>query len=166
MHLPDGRENTVRFGDLADEHVAKKVQSSGTFDNQEQSLRSNGHNGAKHTNGNASKANEVRVHLPSATDRNAVLDTVLTAWAILIQRYQRDVFHQFTWGLKEQGENSTQCIPVADLDWASHQTAASLRTKIGHVKSTQLTLGEATIFLRDGTNEEVLSIVNPTRLRH
>ncbi|USP81666.1 uncharacterized protein yc1106_08940 [Curvularia clavata] len=154
MHLPNGRENTVRFGGVTDEHVAKKVQNSSAFDDQEHSLHSEDQNGASYTNGHIAKANEVRVHLPSVTDRNSVLDTVLTAWTILVQRYQRDVFNQFTWGLKDQGEDSTQCISATELDWASHQTAASLRTKIGSVKSPQFTFGETTIIVRDGTNEE------------
>lgn len=154
MHLPSGREDTVRLSGVTGEHVAKKVQSSSALNNQEHSLHSEE---TRHTNGHATKVNEVRVHLPNVTDQNTVLDTVLTAWAILIQRYQRDVFHQFTWGSKDQGDDSTQCISVAELDWASHQTAASLSTKIRNIKSAQFTLGETTIILRDGTNEEVLS---------
>lgn len=166
MHLPNGRENTVRFGGVTDEHVAKRVQSSSAFDNQEHSLHSGDHIGAAHTNGHTTKADEVWIHLPSTTDRNSVLDTVLTAWAILVQRYQRDVFHQFTWGLNDRKDDSTQCISVTDLDWASHQTAASLRTKIGSIKSAQFTLGETTIILRDGTNEEVFSTIKKLRIYH
>lgn len=166
MHLPNGKENTVRFSGVTDEHVAKKVQSSNTFDNQEHSLHSKDQNAIGHTNGRFTKGNEIRVPLPSATDRNSVLDTVLTAWAILIQRYQRDVFHQFTWGLKDQGNDYAQCISVADIDWASHQTAASLKAKIGNARSAQVTLDETSIFLRDGSPEEVLSKIKSILICH
>ncbi|ENH98812.1 hypothetical protein COCC4DRAFT_154849 [Bipolaris maydis ATCC 48331] len=157
MHLPNGRENTVRFSGVSEEPAAKKVQNSNGFDAQEHALQSENPTGAKHTNENASKANDIQVHLPNGTDRDSVLDTVLTAWAILIQRYQRDVFHQFTWGQKDQENAATQCISVTDIDWANQQTAASLRTKISSVKSNQYTLNETTLFLNDGTTEEVIS---------
>ncbi|EOA91572.1 uncharacterized protein SETTUDRAFT_85461 [Exserohilum turcica Et28A] len=148
MHLPNGREHTVRFGALPDEHVAKKVQSSSALDSQH-------HDGAEKTNGSVSKPNEARILLPNGSDRDSVLDTVLAAWAILIHRYQRDVFHQFTWGIKDQGNDSTQCISITEIDWASQQTAASLQAKISSVKSSQFKLGEdTTIFLNDGINEE------------
>lgn len=150
MHLPNGREHTVRFGALPDEHVAKKVQSSSALDSQH-------HDGAEKTNGSVSKPNEARILLPNGSDRDSVLDTVLAAWAILIHRYQRDVFHQFTWGIKDQGNDSTQCISITEIDWASQQTAASLQAKISSVKSSQFKLGEdTTIFLNDGINEEVI----------
>ncbi|EUC49199.1 hypothetical protein COCMIDRAFT_2056 [Bipolaris oryzae ATCC 44560] len=154
MHLPNGRENTVRFSGVSGEPAAKKVQSSNGFNTQEHALQSENPTGAKHASGNPSKANDIQVHLPNGTDRDSVLDTVLTAWAILIQRYQRDVFHQFTWGQKDQEKAATQCISVVDIDWANQQTAASLRSKISSVKSNQFTLNETALFFNDGSNEE------------
>jgi hypothetical protein len=149
MHLPNGREKTVRFSGVSDERAAKKVQSSNAFDSQEHALHSANHNGT-------SKANEIQVHLPNGAGCHSVLETVLTAWPILVQRYQRDVFHQFTWGLKDQENTSSQCITATDIDWANQKTAAGLREKISTVKSNQVTLDGTTIFLRDGTNEEVI----------
>ncbi|KNG49863.1 nonribosomal peptide synthetase 6 [Stemphylium lycopersici] len=154
MHLPHGGEPAVRFSAIPDEHVAKKVQSNGPFENQGAHLHFNGSNGAKHANGHASKANEVRVVVPDSSDSDTVLDTILTAWAILLQRYQRETFNQFTWGLKGHSSASTQCISVGNLDWASQTTAATLRAKIGNVRSTEFSLKDTTVFFSDGTNEE------------
>jgi hypothetical protein len=86
---------------------------------------------------------------------DAVLDIVLTAWTILIQRYQRDVFHRFSWGIKGAGSDKRQCVETGDLDLLNHSNAASLAAKIQEVRLKHVSLNGTTIFLNDGTKEEV-----------
>lgn len=84
-----------------------------------------------------------------------MLDTVLAAWAILVERYQRDVFSQFTWGTKGRGDEITQCLSASNLDWQSHKTTSSLKAKVQEQRLNNLSLEQGTIFLNDGTLEEV-----------
>jgi hypothetical protein len=154
MHLPNN-EHIVRFRGLPDEHVEKKVQSNGAPETQEHGSRANGSNEAAPRNGHVAKANEVHIPLPDNQAPDAVLNTVLSAWTILIQRYQREVFHQFTWGVKGAGNDSIQRILTSGLDLTNQTAARSLMKKIGDVRSKDIILDESTIFLNDGTIEEV-----------
>jgi hypothetical protein len=159
MHLSND-ERVVRFGGVSEKHVEMKVQSNGASNAKEHSSHTNGNNGSTQTNGNASKVNEVQITLPGNLASDAVLDTVLTAWSILIQRYQREVFHQFTWGIKTAGNNRTQCVPTYDLGLLDHKSAASLTSKIRDVRSKDITTEQDMIFLNDGTKEEVKAPTN------
>ena len=150
MHLPHG-ERTVRFGGVPDEHV-KQVQNSGEPQSRERTA--NGDETA-HVNGQVARPNEIRIPLPKDSSPDTVLDTVLAAWAILVERYQRDVFSQFTWGLKDGSNENVQCVTVSSLDWPGHKTASSLKTKIQEQRLNNLSLEQATIFLNDSTTEEV-----------
>lgn len=151
MHLPNG-EHTVRFGGISEERVEKKVYSNGTLDTQENGTHTNGN---APTNSGVSDLNEVDIHVPTNLPLDSVLDVVLTAWTVLIQRYQRDVFHHFTWGAKDSGKDKIQCISTGDLDLPSHQTAASLTKKLGNLRLRDISVEQGTIFLNDGTPEEV-----------
>ncbi|KAF1845025.1 nonribosomal peptide synthetase 6 [Cucurbitaria berberidis CBS 394.84] len=150
MHLPSG-DHTVRFGGVPEEPVEVKVQSNGTVTTQENGTSTNGTN---HTNGAVSQTNEVHISHPEDLAADAVLDTVLTAWTILIQRYQRDLFHQFTWALKDAGADKTQCIPTPDLDLLNQKVAGGLKAKLSDVRLKDINLEKATISLNDGTKEE------------
>ncbi|KAE8836447.1 hypothetical protein HRS9139_04545 [Pyrenophora teres f. teres] len=149
MHLPEG-ERTVRFNGIPDEHV-KTMQNNGEMHSLEHA--SNGDETAR-INEQAAKANEIRIQLPKDSSSDAVLDTVLAAWAILVERYQRDVFSQFTWGTKGRGDEITQCLSASNLDWQSHKTTSSLKTKVQEQRINNLSLEQGTIFLNDGTLEE------------
>jgi len=150
MHLPNG-ERTVRFGVLPDEHV-EKVQNSG--EPQSRECTANGDETA-HANGQAAKPNEIRIPVPKGSSPDTVLNTVLAAWAILVERYQRDVFSHFTWGIKDGGKDNAQCVAVSSLDWPGHKTTSSLETKIQEQRLNNLSLDQGAIFLNDGTTEEV-----------
>lgn len=141
----------MRFSGVSDEHV-KSVQTNG----ESQSPEPTGDDSlVAHANGQASKANEIRILLPKDSSSDTVLDTVLAAWAILVERYQREVFSQFTWGIKDGGNDNTQCMVVLNLDWPNHMTAASLKTKIREQRRSNLSSDQGTIFLNDGSKEEV-----------
>jgi hypothetical protein len=152
MHLPHG-EQTVRGSGASHEHVAKKVPSSGTSNTREQDSDTNGHYGAAQTNGHTSKANKVQVPLPNNLAPDAVLDTILTAWTILMRRYQRDAFHQFTWGTS--GSDEMQCISASSLDMMSVEAARSLKTRVSEVRSKDMSIDRATLTMNDSTKEEV-----------
>jgi hypothetical protein len=152
MHIPNG-EKTVRGSRASHEHVAKKVRSNGTSKTRGQDSDTNGHYGTTQTNGHPSKANEVQTSLPLNIALDAVLNTILTAWVILMRRYQRDVFHQFTWGTS--GSDETQCISASSLSMMSVETVGSLKTRVSEVRSKNISTGRATVTMNDGTKEEV-----------
>jgi hypothetical protein len=154
MHLPNGK-HIVQFSGIQDEHIEKKVQRNDPFKNQEQDLHTNGHNGVAQSNGHVTKSNKVHIPLPGNLARDAVLDTILAAWAILMRRYQRAVFHQFTWGRKDAGIDETQCISTSSLDLMSLPTAASLKTRVSELRSKKMAIDQGTLIFNDGTKEEV-----------
>src|SRR5687768_14248459 len=98
MHLKNG-DHISRFSGAVEEHVQVKVQSNGAVKTQE-----NGENidcaqqASTQSNGQTSQANEVNLNLPTELGTEVVLNNILAGWTILVQRYQRDLFHQFTWG--------------------------------------------------------------------
>ena len=152
MHLANG-DHTLRYGGVAQEKTEVKVNSNGTMDVNENGAYANGHT---QTNGHSTEAsNEVEITSLKDQPLDAVLDTVLTAWTILVQRYQRDVFHRFSWGIKGAGSDKRQCIETGDLNLLTHSNAASLATKIQGARLKDVSLDRATIFLNDGTKEEV-----------
>lgn len=156
MHLRNG-EHVSNFSGAPEEHVAKKVQSNGASKTHKQAATQNGDHEVLHTNGHSSKANEIRALITSDLTPDAVLDTVLAAWTILIHRYQRDVFHQFTWGAVDGRDRASQCINTTDIKFTSHQTAGSLKSQIGNVRSKGYDAHNATLFLNDGSLHEVLT---------
>jgi hypothetical protein len=151
MHLANG-EQTLRYGGVAQEKTEVKVNSNGTMDINANGAYTNGH---AQTNGESSEFNEVDITALEGQSLDAALDAILTAWTILIQRYQRDVFHQFSWGIKGAGSDGRQCIQTAELNLLNHSNATSLASKIRDVRLKNVSLDGATIFLNDGTKEEV-----------
>lgn len=139
----------MRYGGAAREDTQVKINSNGTLD-----VNQNG----SYTNGRSettTKRNEVDVTFPKDQSLDTVLDTVLTAWIILVQRYQRDAFHQFSWGIKGAGSDKCQCISAVDLDLPNYNNAASLVEKVRDSRLHDVSLDGTTIFLNDGTKEEV-----------
>ncbi|KAF3037841.1 nrps [Didymella heteroderae] len=150
MHLANGGQ-TLRYGGVAQGKTEVKVNSNGTMDVNENGAYTNGHNS---TNDPSTESNEVDITAFGEQSLDATLDAILTAWTILIQRYQRDVFHQFSWGIKGAGSDERQCVQTTDLDLLDHSNAACLASKIHDVRLKNVSLDGATIFLNDGTKEE------------
>ena len=165
MHLRNG-EHVSHFSGAQDEHIAKKVQNNGASKTHEQVSTKNGNHVAVNTNGHSSKVNEVRARVPSDLAPDAVLDTILAAWTILMHRYQRDVFHQFTWGVVNANGRTTQCVNTTELNLTNQRTAASLKAQISNVRSKDYDAHNVTLFLNDGSTHEVLidPTILPTRL--
>jgi hypothetical protein len=111
---------------------------------------------AEQDNTQTTKENEVQISLPRDQSWDEVLDTILTAWTILVERYQRDLFHQFTWGVRDAGRDSAASIPTAQLDLPNQSTAKSLIAQISNARTRDHTLNAGSnIFLNDGTSAEV-----------
>lgn len=151
MHLANG-EQTLRYGGAAQDKTAVKVNDNGTIALSGSGAYTNEH---VQTSGQSTESNEVELTSLKGQPLDEALNTILAAWTILIQRYQREVFHQFSWGVKGAGSDGRQCIQTTDLDLLNHKNATTLASKIRDLRLKDASLNEATIFLNDGTKEEV-----------
>jgi hypothetical protein len=163
MHLPSG-DLAMQFGNVPATPVEKDIPSNGEAKPQQDVLALTA---TVKEEDSWTKPNEARIPCPQNLSSEEVLDTILTAWAILIQRYQRDVFHQFTWGTgAAEDKRDDQCIQTTDLDLSNQVGADSLKTKLSSVRSSSITFQQgSSIFLNDGTNAEV-SIPNKFHVYH
>ncbi|KAF2635407.1 nonribosomal peptide synthetase 6 [Massarina eburnea CBS 473.64] len=83
-----------------------------------------------------------------------LLDTVLASWVLLVQRYQRDSFNCFTWGVKAL---ASQCIAAPELDLSKLSTAADLLGKMRSLRTREISQSVAeapVLYFNDGSNEE------------
>lgn len=151
MHLPNG-DHIMRFRAVSKEPVKVKVQSNGTVKTPENRTYTNT---ISHKNGHVPLANEVHISHTEELALDAILDTVLTAWTILVQRYQRDQFHRFTWTIKNTEIERKQCISARDLDLPNQKVAKSLKARVSDVRLKSINVDKATVILNDGTKEEV-----------
>lgn len=87
-----------------------------------------------------------------------VLDTLLASWILLVQRYQRDAFHRFTWGMAQSGQD-VQCIESERLELSKLETADELLPVVRDAISKETSgLKELSgIFFNDGSADEVSS---------
>lgn len=151
MHLPNG-DHAVRFGGVPN-HTTEKEKSALNGMLQKPSIHTSS---PIQPNEIASTKNEVSITLPHLQDLDTVLGSILTAWAVLIQRYQRDMFHQFTWGQKSTGEHGFQCIQSTELELTKHADTLSLYEKIQRLRSSHVDAKpDMGVFLNDGTPAEV-----------
>jgi hypothetical protein len=152
MHLPHNN-HTVRFGSVSERVMEKQLHNNDICKQQEDDHPTKVCKPQTYQN---SGLNEAHIPFPQNHALSEVLDTVLAAWTILIYRYQRDTFHQFTWGLKDAAEHDMQCILATGLDILNQSLTESLRQQIGTVRSRSIAVDqESTIFLNDGTEVEV-----------
>lgn len=152
MHLPHNN-HTVRFGGVSERVMERQLHNDDICKQQEDDHPTKV---CKQQTDQDLGLNEVHIPLPQNHALDEVLDTVLAAWAILIYRYQRDTFHQFTWGLKNAGEHDVQCISATGLDIPNQSVIESLRQQISAIRSRSIVVDQkSTIFLNDGTEVEV-----------
>jgi hypothetical protein len=152
MHLPI-YERPVQFGGVSTQTTEESIPGEDVS-----KLQQVDHYMQKpdHDKGRTSRLNEAHISLPRDWTVDEVLDTVLTAWATLMDRYQRDIFHQFTWGIRDAGKDSAQCIPTPELELSNQTTAKSLTAKVGSVRTKDFAINEGSLlFLNDGTCAEV-----------
>jgi hypothetical protein len=159
MHLPSG-ERPIHLSSVAEQTVEQIMPGNGVSKPQETNLYMQRPDQDK---GRTPKLNEAHIPLPKNWTADDVLDTVLTAWTILIVRYQRDTFYQFTWGIRDASKDSAQCISAPELD-LSNQTAKSLKAKVGSLRTKEYAINEdSLLFLNDGTSAEVCTIGKPIK---
>jgi hypothetical protein len=153
MHLPNV-DHHIQLGGVSKMPVDMGTHNDGISKTQQNE---------PHTNGSdkvivhSLDKNELRIPYPQDQDLDQLLDTILTAWTLLIQRYQRETFHQFTWGIRSDGNaGKSQCVSTTELDLLDHKAAESLRAKISNTRTSEFALNpDSTIFLNDGTSVEV-----------
>lgn len=145
-------EDPVQSGGVSKGLAEVKLQSNGTID-----MDKNGSYPKQdsQTNGHVTLTNDVLIPVPIDMTSDHTLDTLLTAWTILTQRYQRDLFHHFTWGIKDAGADAAQCIQAHNLGLLGRKAASNLRAKISDVRMKDAPADNITIFLNDGTKDEV-----------
>lgn len=152
MHLSN-EDHTLRFGGGGTQKLSEDMMHSNGKTKQPHAEFQDENSGEK--NEHEKMSNNAQIAIPQNHALDAVLDTVLTAWTILIQRYQRDTFHQFTWSIKESGDDA-QCIPTADLDFTGLKTAGDLKSKLSSLRPAGCALTQgSTIVMNDGTSAEV-----------
>ncbi|KAF2749753.1 nonribosomal peptide synthetase 6 [Sporormia fimetaria CBS 119925] len=95
--------------------------------------------------------NEVLIPVPPE-----LLEAVLAGWVLMMQRYQRDTFHTFTWGLEESATNELQSVPAFDLKMSSITTIADLVDAVRRVRSKDILVQptDTTLTFNDGTKDE------------
>jgi hypothetical protein len=152
MHLSNA-ERIVRLGEVSELPANNKMNGNGNSKQQQNGTHSNDF---KQENGKTTKPNRTHVLVPEYRTLNEVLNTVLTAWTILIQRYQRDTFHHFSWKTGDIANETAQCISTAELDLSSQKTTGGLSAKLSNTRSNGCTIKQgSTIVLNDGTQAEV-----------
>lgn len=158
MHLPNGG-HVLRYTGVSHDCTEAKIQPNGVVNAPLPQTHINSDKEQTNSNGQVSKDNQIQIALSESVSDDETLSSVLTAWTLLMQRYQRDVFHQFTWGnANATGEVSSQCISVTDIDLKSQKTITELQARIGDIRSKDLSTEASAIFLNDGTREEVRSL--------
>ncbi|KAF2874354.1 nonribosomal peptide synthetase 6 [Massariosphaeria phaeospora] len=114
-------------------------------------------NSTSHTNGLEENGNEVFVLFNGDQALETLLGSVVAGWILLVYRYQRDSFHQITWGLKETEEANTRSISAGDLDLSNFTTVGNLLDKIQDLRARDISLDQfknTVLFFNDGTPEE------------
>jgi len=96
--------------------------------------------------------NAIEIPIPQEKDSRTILNVILTSWVLLLQRYQRDSFDRFSWGVNDK--DLTHILFCHQLELTKLETVAQLRGKIQSIWSSDDSVSP-TIFLRDGINNEV-----------
>jgi hypothetical protein len=100
----------------------------------------------------------IEIHLGEQSSEE-LLDTLLASWTLLLQRYQRDAFHKFTWGPADSSRDLVECIETECLELLKLETANELLTTVRNVVSKEVLGLESPLmlFFNDGTADEVSS---------
>ena len=160
---PDGHDTPVTNG-------APNLQLNGDYGTQTVQFTHVQADGelTSHTNGTASHSPRDNSTLSSTVLENSIsipvpdpLDFIVAGWILLIQRYQRETFHQFTWGAKDAGDDNIQNISVGDLLLQNVTTVAELLEMVNKIRAKEISIerGNGEVFLNDGSKDEVSAIV-------
>lgn len=86
-----------------------------------------------------------------------LFETLLAGWILLAQRYQRDSFHRFTWGITIPGEKEAHIVEAEELKLPGLERVEGLLAQVRN--STVITLPKdlqlSSLHFNDGTPDEV-----------
>ncbi|KAF2259745.1 hypothetical protein CC78DRAFT_53242 [Lojkania enalia] len=151
MHLPHN-ETSGFGGESVDLHPTKREADTITPENskREHTYLSGALNRVNKT------LNEVSIPILHHQSLESIIERVAAGWILLLQRYQRDACHQFTWGYNGAGDtSSTVSITQLGLD-----TAITVKDVIDilHRSETYKLFSyqdrNPVLFFNDGTPEE------------
>ncbi|KAH7135324.1 nonribosomal peptide synthetase 6 [Dendryphion nanum] len=126
----------------------------------------------RNTIGDFARDNEILVQVPSDKDRELIVDTAIASWILLVQRYQRDTFLNFTWGLEGAANSGIQIVAAQELNLTNVSTVTDLITTVHNIRSKDIAIDQPTglvLVFNDGTKDEwtyqVTIQVQPGQLR-
>ncbi|KAF2729233.1 nonribosomal peptide synthetase 6 [Polyplosphaeria fusca] len=108
------------------------------------------------TNGISRNLNETYISTPGGHKAEDTFVKIIAGWVLLLKRYQRDAFHQFSWKHQEATKWNFQSTSKFDLDNAHRLediVDAVRRAQLGEVFDNELS-PSASLFLNDGSTEE------------
>jgi len=119
-------------------------------------MRETQHQNGTHVDRDASSHDTIEISIEEQ-ELDMVLHTLLASWILLVQRYQRDSFHRFTWGLGQSGQDFTQCIESELLDASKPERADELLAMVQSAisKEAPRTTSSSVVYFNDGTTDEV-----------
>jgi len=154
MHLPHGG-HIGRFSGLPEESTEAKEWSEKDVFRPKTDNRTQDWHRIVQAQDALNTANEVIIPVAENYDTNTLLDFILTAWVILVQRYQRDEFYHFTWGFEHDVAQHSQCISAADIEFQSRRVGADVKSTIRSLRSKDIPVPQSNFFFNNGTEEEV-----------
>jgi len=153
MHLPHGG-HIGRFSGLPEESTEAKEWSEKDVFRPKTDNRTQDWHRIVQAQDALNTANEVIIPVAENYDTNTLLDFILTAWVILVQRYQRDEFYHFTWGFEHDVAQHSQCISAADIEFQSQRVGADVKSTIRSLRSKDMPVPQSNFFFNNGTEEE------------
>ncbi|KAF1994960.1 nonribosomal peptide synthetase 6 [Amniculicola lignicola CBS 123094] len=109
------------------------------------------------TNGNGVHKKEVTIPFPDGFDVESVVDNIIAGWTLLLQRYQRDAFLQFTWGYKEVDRSTVQTITAAQLNLGGVSNSNDLLKVVRNMRSRKMAVDSVPnpkLVFNDGTEDD------------
>jgi hypothetical protein len=149
MHLPNGSNEMLQLGGGG---VGSKTLAIA------QEVMKNGHEHNTNANGEDVGRNEILVSTPSGKSRKEIVEAIIAGWILLVHRYQRDAFHNFTWGLEGAGNAGIQSIPATELNLLNNKTISDVLEVARSTKSNEIPIeqrGTPVLVFNDGTKDEV-----------
>lgn len=149
MHLP--HSEVLQLGSGSSHSAKKQLERNGVKVKPSVQESTN-------SSGDTFESNQITASIPAELEREAVVEAIVAGWVLLVHRYQRDAFHNFTWSLEGAGNSGVQTIPSSQLELQNIFTIADLlkvaqKLRVNGVQNEQ---GSAPVFIfNDGTQEEV-----------
>lgn len=144
MHLAQFETAPLPIGGGVNGVAKMPVQSNGFAKSLEESRRE--------VERDMLQVNEVFIPVPPG-----LVETIMAAWILLVQRYQRDAFQSFSWGAEGA---ELQTISAAQLELERVETVADLLVAVRRAMSKDVTCqhddaSPCVLVFNDGPKDEV-----------